>query len=86
MYSRIPEGKRRLFTVYRCTKANAPSVAEYTLGCVIACCRRFAEGAVLYKKGENNKRLFRKPVEMGGKTIGVIGAGPVSNCIMKTAN
>ena len=82
---RIPENKKHLVTVINTPKANAQSVAEYTIGCALSCIKRLQEGNSLYKKGKNNKALFRKPEDMSGKIIGVIGAGNISTKIMEYA-
>ena len=44
----IPEEKKKYVTVFNTPKANAQSVAEYTLGCALACIKRFREGNDLY--------------------------------------
>ena len=81
----FPKEKRGMITVINTPKANAQSVAEYTIGCALACCKRLAEGCVLYSEGKNNKSLYRKPEDLYGKTIGVIGAGNISVRIMEYA-
>ena len=81
----IPEEKRELVTVINTPKANAQSVAEYTIGCALACCKRLNEGKDLYRQGKNNKSLYHKPEDLLGKTIGVIGAGNISQRIMAFA-
>ena len=82
---RVPEEKKDLITVLNTPKANAQSVAEYTMGCALSCCKRLAEGSVLYRGGKNNKQLYQKPEDLLGKTIGVVGAGNVSRRIMQYA-
>ena len=83
---KVPESKRHLITVLNTPKANAQSVAEYTVGCALACCKRLAEGAELYKAGKNNKALHQKPEDLYGKTLGVVGAGNISKRIMEYGN
>lgn len=78
----IPEEKKKMITVINTPKANAKSVAEYTFGCALLCCKRLYEGRNLYYSGKNNKSLRRKPEDLYGKTIGVIGAGNISAEIM----
>lgn len=75
---RIPENKRKLVKIINTPKANAQSVAEYTIGCALSCVKRLAEGNQLYKNGKSNKALYQKPEDLAGKTIGVIGAGNIS--------
>lgn len=82
---KIPKEKRKLVTVYNTPTANAQSVAEYTIGCALACCKRLYEGKKLYLEGKNNKFLSQKPEDLAGKTIGVIGAGNISERIMAFA-
>lgn len=82
---RVPEEKRALVTILNTPKANAQSVAEYTLGCALSCAKRLREGNELYLAGKNNKALHRKPEDLAGKTLGVIGAGNVSVKIMEYA-
>lgn len=81
----IPEDKRSLVTIINTPKANAQSVAEYTLGCALSCCKRFTEGASLYRRGLDNKKLHRKPEDLNGKTMGVVGAGNISVRVMDFA-
>lgn len=81
----VPEGKKSLITIYNTPKANAQSVAEYTMGVALSCVKRLAEGDYLYRLGCNNKSLSNKPEDLAGKTIGVIGAGNISQKIMEYA-
>ena len=83
---KVPEAKKDLVTIINTPKANAQSVAEYTLGCALSCVKRFVEGNSLYTQGMNNKCLNRKPEDLAGKTIGVIGAGNISAKIMEYAS
>lgn len=82
---RIPEDKRDQVTILNTPKANAQSVAEYTMACALACCKRLDEGRDLYKQGKDNKKLRQKPEDLQGKTMGVIGAGNISRRIMDYA-
>lgn len=82
----IPEDKKHLVSVINTPKANAQSVAEYTIACALSCCKRFQEGSTLYRLGKDNKHLLRKPVDLSGKTIGMIGAGNISAKIMEYAH
>ena len=81
----IPDEKRNLVEVFNTPMANAQSIAEFTMGVALLCCKRLSEGAMLYMKGKNNKYLSSKPEDLSGKIIGVIGAGNVSTCIMDYA-
>ena len=81
----LPEDKKDQVLVLNTPKANAQSVAEYTIACALSCCKRLIEGADLYSQGKNNKQLSAKPAELYGKTMGVIGAGNVSVRTMEYA-
>ena len=83
---RVPEEKKTLVTIINTPKANAQSVAEYTMACALSCVKRIAEGNKLYRKGKDNKALYQKPEDLAGKTIGVIGAGNISVRIMEFAH
>ncbi len=83
---KIPENKKNLVTIINTPKANAQSVAEYTIGCALSCVKRLAEGNNLYRQGKNNKSLYQKPEDLNTKTIGVVGAGNISVRIMEYAN
>lgn len=82
---RVPKEKRAVVTILNTPKANAQSVAEYTLGCALSCVKRLREGNEIFLAGKNNKALHRKPEDLAGKTLGVIGAGNVSVKIMEYA-
>ena len=82
----VPEEKSDLVTVINTPMANAQSVAEYTIGCALMSCKRLIEGNSLYAEGKNNKNLSRKPEDLSGKTIGVIGAGNISVRIIEYAS
>lgn len=82
---KIPDEKKKFVTIINTPKANAQSVAEYTMGCALACCKRLVEGDLLYRQGKNNKQLYRKPEDLAGKTMGVVGAGNISVRVMEYA-
>lgn len=82
---KVPDNKKNLVTIINTPTANARSVAEYTIGCILSCVKRFDEGKHLYLEGKNNKQLSQKPGDVYGKTLGVIGAGNISREIMLIA-
>ena len=82
---RIPEDKKQLIWVLNAPTASAYPVSEYVFAAVLSCCRRIGEGAGLYAEGRDNKSLSRKPEELSGKTIGVVGAGNIAEKIMEFA-
>ena len=82
---KVPDKIKGLVTIINTPKANAQSVAEYTMACALNCVKRLGEGKVLYQEGKDNKSLFQKPEDLAEKTIGVIGAGNISVRIMEYA-
>lgn len=81
----IPCSKVDLIKIINTPKANAQSVAEYTIGCALNCCKRIIEGRRLYQKGINNKSLSKKPEDLSGRLMGVVGAGNISKRIIEYA-
>lgn len=81
----VPSSHSGGVVVLNTPKANAQSVAEYTIGCALSCIKRLREGNRLYYQGQNNKSLHHKPEDISGKTMGVIGAGTISSRIMEYA-
>lgn len=79
---KVPSEKAHLIKIINTPKASTQSVAEYTIGCALTCCKRLFEGNRIYREGRNNKALYRKPEDLLGKTIGVVGAGNISAQIM----
>ena len=55
----IPRDKCKLVTIINTPKANAQSVAEFTIGSALLCAKRFIEGYDIYKDGKDNKSLHR---------------------------
>lgn len=82
----VPDSKKHLIQIINTPEANAQSVAEYTIGCALRCCKRLTEGNDLYRMGKNNKCLSRKPEDLYERSIGIIGAGNVSVRIMEYAD
>lgn len=82
----IPDEKKTLIKVLNTPKANAQSVAEYTFAAALGFRKRLIEGCRLYVSGRNNKALRKKPEDLFGATIGVVGAGNISAKIMKFAH
>lgn len=81
----VPKDKKNLIRIFNTPEANAQSVAEFTMGAALSCCKRLFEGTMLYAQGKNNRNLSSKPEDLFGKTIGVVGAGNISMRIMEYA-
>lgn len=63
---------------------NAASVAEHTLGLMLAMARRIPQAIASVKQGEWEKRKFLG-TELRGKTLGVIGLGSVGREVVRRA-
>lgn len=80
---KVPKDKESLLTILNAPTANANSVAEYSVGAMLLARKRFLEGSVLYSEGKNNKCLIRRPENIQGSIIGLVGAGRISARIME---
>lgn len=80
---KAPEEKRKLLTILNTPRANAQSVAEYTVGAMLMARKRFSEGDTLYSVGLSNKNLIRKPEDIQGSVVGLVGTGRISTKIME---
>ena len=78
----IPGDKKDMVRVVNTPLANAQSVAEYVMACALGSVKRLSEASELYREGRNNKELAKKPEDLSGRSIGVIGAGAISQKIM----
>jgi len=79
----VPAQKKDLVKVINTPGANTDSVAEYVLGAMLLARKRLFEGYRLYQNGLSNKNLIRKPQEIAGCTVGIIGAGRISTRVME---
>lgn len=79
---KVPDDKKHLLTIFNTPTANAQSVAEYIVGSMLMAKKRYSEGNALYSEGKNNKALIRKPEDIHGATVGLVGAGRISTKIM----
>lgn len=77
---KVPEEKN--VTILNTPNANAQSVAEYIVGCALMCRKRLVEGNGLYREGKNNKALSRKPEDIHGAVVGLVGSGHIAQKVM----
>jgi D-3-phosphoglycerate dehydrogenase len=66
-------------------EANANSVAEYSLGMIIALARYFLPGDRAVRAGNWELRNKFPAVDLAGKTLGLVGAGRVGSLVAKKA-
>lgn len=66
-------------------QANAQSVAEHTLTLILACAKKLVLMDKLTKINKWNLRDTIKPVNISGKTLGIIGFGKIGSLVAKKA-
>jgi len=72
-------------TVMNTPKASSASVAELTIGFMLALARGIAPATNSMKAGKWEKKRF-EGIELGGKTLGIIGLGNIGKETAKRAN
>lgn len=72
-------------TVVDAAGANAVSVAEHTWTLILALSKRLVEANEAVRTGEGRDGLARWPTELDGKTLGVVGAGPIAHEVLRRA-
>lgn len=77
----------KFIDVVNCPNANVTSVAEHILTLILNSSKRIQEANDLVINGKPNRRLLiSKPTDINGKTIGLIGAGKISQKMVDIAN
>lgn len=77
----------KFIDVVNCPNANVTSVAEHILTIMLDSSKRIEEANNLVINGKPNRRLLTsKPTDINGKTIGLIGAGKISQKMVDIAN
>ena len=66
-------------------ESNANSVAEYTIGMVIALARYFFPGDKVTRTGQWEMRNKYPAIDLEGKTLGIVGIGRVGSQVAKKA-
>ena len=76
--------ERGIYVTYA-PESNANSVAEYTIGMIIALARYFFSSDRAVRAGQWEMRNKFPAVDLEGKTLGLIGAGRVGSMVAKKA-
>jgi D-3-phosphoglycerate dehydrogenase len=71
--------------VANCPGRNTPAVAELAIGLVIAADRRIVDATVAMRRGEWRKKEFGKARGLAGRTLGILGFGPIGRATAKRA-
>ncbi len=80
----LDKAKERGIKVLNTPGASAASVAELTIGMMFALSRHIVRGTMDLKEGKWTKKQL-KGVELGGKTLGIIGLGRIGREVAKRA-
>ncbi len=66
--------------------ASSRSVAELALGHMLSCARFLSVAGNTMRNGLWEKKAYGKGVELGGKTLGIIGYGRIGQCLGQMAS
>ena len=81
----IPADKRHLVRVANAPQANRSTVTEHTFGLILTLRKQLIEGRAIAAQGLHKKAMIRKPVDLFGSTMGVIGAGGIASTVLRMA-
>lgn len=65
--------------------ASSNSVAELTIGYLIALARRIPQATASMKAGKWEKKAFGKEIELAGRTLGLVGCGRIGSLVAQKA-
>ncbi len=65
--------------------ASSNSVAELTLGYMLALARQIPQATASMKAGQWEKKAFSEGIELAGKTLGLIGCGRIGTLVAQKA-
>ena len=66
--------------------ASSRSVAELALGHMLSCARFLSVAGNTMRNGLWEKKAYGKGIELGGKTLGIIGYGRIGQCLGQMAS
>ncbi|MCI9513372.1 MAG: 3-phosphoglycerate dehydrogenase [Oscillospiraceae bacterium] len=69
------------FTVKNTPKASSRSVAELAMGHMFSCARYISVAGATMREGKWEKKAYGKGIELGGKTLGIIGFGRIGQTL-----
>ena len=68
-------------TVKNTPRASSRSVAELALAHMLSCARFVSHAGFTMRNGAWEKKTYAKGMELGGKTLGIIGYGRIGGCL-----
>ncbi len=81
----LEAASRQSVLVANCPGKNAIAVAELTMGLILALDRRIVEGVNDLRKGVWDKKEYGKARGLKGRTLGVVGTGPIGQAVIARA-
>ncbi len=81
----VDAASERGIYVSNCPGKNSAAVAELTMGLLLALDRRIVANTRDLSAGKWNKKEYSKAEGLKGKTIGVVGTGPIGACVAARA-
>jgi D-3-phosphoglycerate dehydrogenase len=81
----VAAASQRSIFVSNCPGKNAVAVAELTFGLILALDRRIVENVVDLRRGVWNKKEYAKAHGLKGRTLGLIGFGPIAQAVARRA-
>lgn len=81
----LETASRRGVYVANCPGQNAIAVAELTLGLLVSLDRRLPDQVADLRAGRWNKKEYGKAQGLFGRTLGVIGTGPIGQAVIARA-
>lgn len=72
-------------TVRNTPKASSASVAELAIAHMLSCSRFISIAGHTMREGKWEKKAYGKGMELGGKTLGIIGFGRIGQCLGRMA-
>ena len=79
------EASRRGIPVLSTPGANAQSVAEHTFALMLACAKAVVDADRSVRQGDPQFRYRRETVDLGGRTLGLIGFGRIARRVARLA-
>jgi len=81
----VDAAKAKGIEVKNTPKASTESVAELAIGLIYALARKISQADRSMKEGKWEKKAF-EGIEIGGKTLGIIGIGRIGQSVAKKAH
>ncbi len=82
----VPADKSSLIRIVNAPLANRVSVAEHCFGLILNLAKGIVDGRYVSCEGKQKGSMQKKPVDLFGSTIGVVGAGGIACEVLSFAD